>query len=73
RVGFPIFDRLGTQRISYFGYNGSIKFVDSMTNMILDYYYDEEGYKIAKEEFQLDFNENKEKDNEMLSIKGGGK
>lgn len=55
RVGFPIFDRIGTQRISFLGYNGSIKFVDSVTNMIIDYYYDAEGYKLDIEEFSLDF------------------
>ncbi|MDR1721712.1 MAG: nitrogenase [Methanobrevibacter sp.] len=54
RVGFPIFDRIGSQRISFLGYNGGIKFVDTITNTILDYYYDSEGYKLETEEFSID-------------------
>ncbi len=50
RAGFPIFDRLGDQRISVLGYNGGINFVDEITNTILDYYYDEAGYEITEEE-----------------------
>ncbi len=50
RVGFPIFDRIGAQRISLLGYTGGIKFVDEVTNMIIDYYYDFEGYKLDEEE-----------------------
>lgn len=50
RIGFPIFDRVGAQRISCLGYNGGIKFVDEVTNMIIDYYYDFEGYKLDEEE-----------------------
>jgi nitrogenase molybdenum-iron protein beta chain len=53
RVGFPIFDRVGAQRIKFLGYNGGIDFVDKITNMMLDFYYDEEGYKLAKEEFSF--------------------
>ena len=50
RIGFPIFDRVGAQRISCLGYTGGIKFVDEVTNMIIDYYYDFEGYKLDEEE-----------------------
>jgi nitrogenase molybdenum-iron protein beta chain len=50
RVGFPIFDRLGAQRISVLGYRGGIEFVDRITNTILDFYYDEAGYEIIEEE-----------------------
>jgi nitrogenase molybdenum-iron protein beta chain len=50
RVGFPIFDRLGAQRISVLGYNGGIDFVDRITNTLLDFYYDEAGYEIIEEE-----------------------
>jgi nitrogenase molybdenum-iron protein beta chain len=53
RIGFPIFDRVGSQRITFLGYNGGINFVDAITNMILDNYYDAEGYKINEEEFAL--------------------
>jgi nitrogenase molybdenum-iron protein beta chain len=47
RAGFPIFDRLGAQRISILGYCGGIDFVDRITNTILDFYYDEAGYEIV--------------------------
>ncbi len=50
RAGFPIFDRVGAQRITTLGYNGGINFVDRLTNTILDYYYDEAGYEIPEEE-----------------------
>ena len=50
RVGFPVFDRLGAQRISVLGYNGGIDFVDRLTNTILDFYYDEAGYEIEESE-----------------------
>ena len=45
RLGFPVFDRLGAQRISIVGYRAGIRFVDSLTNIILDRYYDESGYE----------------------------
>jgi nitrogenase molybdenum-iron protein beta chain len=49
RVGFPVFDRMGAQRISVLGYKGGIDFVDRLTNTILDFYYDEAGYEIEEE------------------------
>jgi len=61
RIGFPIFDRIGAQRICFTCYNGGINFVDQLTNTILDSYYDAEGYKIVKEEFSLKIDEKKEK------------
>ncbi|MDR2544961.1 MAG: nitrogenase [Methanobrevibacter sp.] len=54
RIGFPIFDRIGTQRIKFIGYNGGIEFVDAITNMILDFYYDDEGYKVGDKELSFD-------------------
>jgi len=45
RLGFPVFDRLGAQRISIMGYRAGIYLVDSLTNIILDRYYDESGYE----------------------------
>lgn len=54
RIGFPVFDRVGTQRITSLGYNGGINFVDRITNTILDYYYDEAGYEIVEETSALD-------------------
>jgi nitrogenase molybdenum-iron protein beta chain len=50
RVGFPIFDRLGAQRIFTLGYRGGINFVDQITNTLLDYYYDEAGYEVRGDE-----------------------
>ncbi|MCQ8904163.1 MAG: nitrogenase [Methanothermobacter sp.] len=46
RVGFPIYDRLGSQRIRIAGYSGGIEFVDSISNLIIERYY-EEGYEIT--------------------------
>lgn len=57
RIGFPIFDRVGTQRISIMCYNGGIKFVDDLTNMMIDHYYDSEGYKLINED-EVYFNHN---------------
>ena len=48
RAGFPVFDRMGAQRISVLGYNGGIDFVDRITNTLLDFYYDEAGYEIEE-------------------------
>jgi nitrogenase molybdenum-iron protein beta chain len=50
RAGFPIFDRLGAQRIFTLGYKGGINFVDQLTNTMLDYYYDEAGYEVSGDE-----------------------
>ena len=50
RAGFPIFDRLGAQRICCVGYEGGLQTVDRLTNMILDFYYDESGYEICEKE-----------------------
>ncbi len=50
RAGFPIFDRMGAQRISTLCYRGGIDFVDRITNTLLDFYYDEAGYEIKKSE-----------------------
>lgn len=54
RAGFPIFDRLGAQRISALCYRGGIEFVDRITNTLLDFYYDEAGYEIEKSEEIVD-------------------
>lgn len=59
RVGFPIFDRVGSQRISVLGYNGGIKFIDGLTNLIIDNYYDSEGYKLIENE-KIIFNRKEE-------------
>lgn len=52
RAGFPIFDRLGAQRISSIGYTGGIEFVDKITNTLLDFYYDEAGYEIIEDKIE---------------------
>lgn len=36
RIGFPVHDHLGAQRILYFGYKGSIQFLDRIVNTLLD-------------------------------------
>ncbi|ADL57761.1 MULTISPECIES: nitrogenase component 1 [Methanothermobacter] len=45
RMGFPVYDRVGSQRIRIAGYGGGISFVDSLTNLILESHYDD-GYEI---------------------------
>lgn len=37
RVGFPIYDRIGAQRILILGYRGALHLVDVITNTILEY------------------------------------
>ncbi|MBI5459923.1 nitrogenase iron-molybdenum cofactor biosynthesis protein NifN [Methanobacterium sp.] len=46
RVGFPIFDRVGAQRIRILGYKGSLNLLDQLTNTIIQHYYDEAGYEL---------------------------
>lgn len=46
RVGFPIFDRVGAQRIHILGYKGSLNLLDQLTNTIIQHYYDEAGYEL---------------------------
>ena len=46
RVGFPIFDRVGAQRIRIIGYKGSLNLLDQLTNTIIQHYYDEAGYEL---------------------------
>jgi nitrogenase molybdenum-iron protein beta chain len=46
RIGFPIYDRLGAQRMPIVGYKAGISLVDTLANIILENYYDESGYEI---------------------------
>lgn len=46
RVGFPIFDRVGAQRIHILGYRGGLNLLDNLTNIIIQHYYDEAGYEL---------------------------
>jgi nitrogenase molybdenum-iron protein alpha/beta subunit len=46
RIGFPIYDRLGAQRMPIVGYKAGISLVDTLANIILDNYYDESGHEI---------------------------
>jgi nitrogenase molybdenum-iron cofactor biosynthesis protein NifN len=48
RMGFPVYDRLGAQRISILGYKAGIRMVDTITNMVLENYYDESGHEIME-------------------------
>jgi nitrogenase molybdenum-iron protein alpha/beta subunit len=48
-MGFPIYDRLGAQRVPIVGYNAGIHLVDTLANMILERYYDESGHEIESE------------------------
>jgi nitrogenase molybdenum-iron protein beta chain len=49
RLGFPIYDRLGAQRVHIVGYKSGISLVDTLTNIILENYYDESGWEIEGE------------------------
>lgn len=53
RMGFPVYDRVGSQRIKIAGYSGGISFVDSLTNLILESHYDD-GYEIDGDTFDKD-------------------
>lgn len=48
RMGFPVYDRLGAQRISILGYKAGIGMVDTITNIMLENYYDESGHEIME-------------------------
>jgi len=48
RMGFPVYDRLGAQRISILGYKAGIQMVDTITNIMLENYYDESGHEIME-------------------------
>ena len=43
RIGFPIHDHIGAQRKLFVGYNGSLRFLDEITNTLLDIKHD--GYR----------------------------
>ncbi|ABR53973.1 Nitrogenase [Methanococcus vannielii SB] len=49
RMGFPIYDRVGAQRITCLGYSAGIKLVDTITNTILDRYFDEFGWALDED------------------------
>lgn len=49
RIGFPIYDRLGAQRMPIIGYKAGISLVDTLTNIILENYYEESGHEIENE------------------------
>jgi len=40
RMGFPIHDRVGGQRLVYSGYNGTLKLLDDITNTLLEHKYE---------------------------------
>lgn len=48
RMGFPVYDRMGAQRISMVGYQAGTQLLDTITNMILEKYYDDSGWEMAK-------------------------
>ncbi|TYQ16490.1 UNVERIFIED_CONTAM: nitrogenase molybdenum-iron protein NifN [Acetivibrio alkalicellulosi] len=49
RVGFPIHDRVGGQRSVITGYNGSMMFLDSITNTLLEKKYEKYRQNIMKQ------------------------
>ncbi|MBA2868722.1 nitrogenase component 1 [Methanococcus maripaludis] len=48
RVGYPVYDRVGTQRRPIIGYNGALNLVDGITNTILDKYYETQDWKLQQ-------------------------
>lgn len=50
RIGFPIYDRLGAQRMPIVGYKAGISLVDTLANIIIENYYDESGHEIEDEQ-----------------------
>ncbi|MDI6644568.1 MAG: nitrogenase component 1 [Methanobacteriaceae archaeon] len=40
RIGFPVFDRIGAQRIKIVGYRAGLSLLDLITNTIIEKYYD---------------------------------
>lgn len=48
RIGFPIYDRLGAQRMPIVGYKAGTGLVDTLANIILEKYYDESGWEIEE-------------------------
>ncbi len=40
RIGFPIHDRVGGQRLAYTGYNGTMQLLDNITNTLLENKYE---------------------------------
>lgn len=48
RVGYPVYDRVGTQRRPIVGYTGALNLVDGITNTILDKYYETQDWKLQQ-------------------------
>lgn len=80
RIGFPIHDRVGGQRQVYTAYNGSLKLLDDITNILLEekyeayrgkmynnYFTEKVGEIMQKEENILNINEEKTKTHPCFS------
>ncbi|ABR53975.1 Nitrogenase [Methanococcus vannielii SB] len=48
RVGYPVYDRVGTARRPIVGYNGGLNLIDGITNTILDKYYEVQDWKLQQ-------------------------
>lgn len=69
RMGFPIHDRVGGQRLVYTGYNGTLRLLDEITNTLLEKKYEkyrksmfDKYYKTGKDENLNKKEENSDKD-----------
>ncbi|MFT8315574.1 MAG: nitrogenase component 1 [Clostridium sp.] len=60
RIGFPIHDRMGGQRLVYTGYNGSLKLLDDITNTFL-----QKKFTTFRSNLYEKYYEDAEKQNEM--------
>ena len=57
RIGFPVHDQVGAQRKCYIGYEGSMQFLDALTNTILDHKHSGYRQNVYNTYFQSNTNE----------------
>lgn len=48
RVGFPVYDRVGYQRIPVVGYHGAVNLLNRITNTVLRAYYEPQHWKLQQ-------------------------
>ena len=76
RIGFPIHDRIGGQRLVYTGYNGSLKLLDDITNCLLEEKYEKYRKSMYDKYFRqglniaaaIDGNSDKKKEGNVMNL-----
>ncbi|MEM4196150.1 MAG: nitrogenase component 1, partial [Methanothermobacter sp.] len=48
RVGFPVYDRVGYQRVPIIGYRGAVNLINRITNTVLREYYEPQHWKLQQ-------------------------